>query len=247
MKENSKETNNRRFIKPPTPPKYEVKVKSKKKYWYIIPLLNVFGSLIVLGLLFLFKTKILYIIIYSIIIFPVFFFSGLIAFIRVYLDRHRIVGKITKWVSKNFIVANFYRQNKRFIKIVRTIDKENATFDYKGGIYCIDLDCVWYDENNHPNSFYLEGLPNPLKFAFSNDIKDFIATQLAENPKPAINKKGELIDISFSATTLQMLKKDKIFRELQRNPESEKFVMVLIGVIVLMIIALVIIVLVVGK
>lgn len=246
MNENSKETDNRRFITPPKPPKYEIKVKSKKKYWYIIPLLNIFGSLFVLGLLFLFKTKILYIIIYSIVIFPVFFFSGLVAFIRVYLDRHKIIGKVTKWVSKNFIIANFYRQNKRFVKIVRTI-KEDSTFKYKTGDYCVDLDCIWYDENNHPNSFYLEGIPNPLKFAFSEDIKTFIANQLAEDPKPAINDKGELIDVSFSATTLQLLKKDKIFKELQRNPESEKFVMILIGVVVLLIIALVIIVLVVAK
>lgn len=234
-------------LKPPVYDKVKYQVKSKTKYYYLVPLANIFGSLLILALFFVFQIKLLYTLLYVIFVFPFFFLSGIFFFIRLYLDKNKISGFIIKRLSKNYIIANMFKENKRLVKIVRKLDKEGKGFNYKEGFYCIDMDAIWFDQDNRPNSLYLENIPNPLIFEFSKNIKTFISEVLSSTPKIATDSDGKLIDISFSATTLQLLKKDKIFKDLQRNPESEKLVMILVGVIVLMLIALVIIVLVVSK
>lgn len=221
-------------------PKYEpkeekeiiYKVKSKRIWFYLVPILNIIGSIGLFAILWGLKISPIFLILYAIIVIPFFLFSGVAFFIRLYLDRRKISGAIIKRVAKNYIVANFFRENKRIEKVVSLI-KPDKTFSFNKGDYTVDLDAIWFDSDNRPNSLYLEGIPSPLLLEFHKDINKFITNVLQKNPEVATSKEGLPIDVSFSATTLQMLKKDKIFAELQRNPESEKLVYVLIGVIVL--------------
>lgn len=226
---------------PPKPPKIKIIPKSKGKLFYVLPAFTTTLSLIVLGLLFFFKTRMIWIILYGVFIFPVLFFSGLIFFVRLYLDRNKIKGEIIKKVSKNFIIANFYRENRRIKKVVVLINKDGKTFNYNKGIYCIDKETIWLDDNNHPNCFYLENLPNPIIFGFQEDTRRFLDVVLQEKSSIAKDKNGRLIDLSFSSETLQQFKKDKIFQELMRDAENTKMLYILFGILALSFIAIIIV------
>lgn len=216
------------------------KPKPKGRYFYIIPIITILLSILIGVLLFLFNVKLLYKILYFVIAFPFFSLGSLMFLIKVYMDRRKILGKAITTLSKNFIVANFFRENKRIDKVPRLVNDDGLTFNYKKGIYTIDRETIWYDDNNFPNAYYIEGLPNPILFGFDKDIKNFIKKFISDNPR----NEGELIDLSFSSKTLQLFKKDKIFAEFSRNPDAEKTSLILMGVVALSIIAIVIIVLV---
>lgn len=217
----------------PKPPKKDIiiKPKSNRLKFYIFPIISIFLSLLIFIILWLTNTRLLFIILYGILIFPLFFFSGIIFLIRLYLDKKRIKGKIIKKVSKNFIIANFYRENRRIDKIPLLINSDGQTFNYKKGLYMLSKSAIWLDENNYPNSYYVENIPNPLIFGFQKDINSFIKATLREDTKGAISDEGLLIDLSFSSETLAMFKKDKIFAEFMRDSGTMKIVYVLMGLI----------------
>lgn len=221
------------------------KVSTNKKWSYVIPISLIVVSILLFVVMYLFRVKVLYILIYGIIVFPILFLSGIFLLIRTYLDRRIITGKIIKKLSKNFIIANFYRENRRIYKIVRLINKDGITFKFNKGTYVIDMETIWLDGNNHPNAFYLENIPNPVKFEFQKDITKFIKQTLipiTDEDGEEVKKDNVSVDISFSAENLSLLKKDKIFQELSRNPSNDKMLMISLGLIALSLIAIVLVV-----
>jgi len=154
-------------------------------------------------------------------------------------DKDKINNKVLPMITKNFIVANFLKENKRTKKVYLLINSDGITTNYKNGLYTIDKNAVWYDENNYPNLYYFEGIPNPLILLSEKNIKKFISAVNNGSPNTALDDDGNLIDISFSSQNLQLFKQNKIFEELNKNPEATKTQLALFGIITALIIALI--------
>ena len=126
---------------------------------------------------------------------------------------------------------------------LNSFQKDGKTFNWKGGLYTVDFETIWYDEQKHPNCFYKEDIPNPLLFDFDTLLNKSIA-QINSGEKNAgvFTHKGHTIDLSYSSKNLQMFKKEKMLDEFHKNPESEKMLMYAGGIIVLCIFAIILIV-----
>jgi len=239
---------------PPLPPKYKEnerinnleknKIPNKRKLFYIIPIfiLLICGSIVV-GLV-LSKASAILLIFVGICISPFSLFAIIFLIIRIYLDFSKAKEFVIKKVSKNFLIADFFQENRRLKSVVVLLNDDGRSFTYKGGLYMIEEECVWFDMFNYPHSYYLPNIPNPLKFGFQKDIKSFIDNLLSNKVGNARDKEGNIIDISYSSKSLQLFKKDKIFSEFHKSPDTERNIMIALGVVGLCVIAIVIIVLV---
>lgn len=171
---------------------------------------------------------------------PLGLFALIGGIIKTFLDRKRIGAAITKRLTKNFVIADIFKNNKRMISRTLKINKDGITASDGEKDYVLDLEAIWYDEQNYPHIFYVENVPNGLSFSFEKEMKEGIEKLIGQKP---FIKGGKLIDVSYSSENLQKLKKDKFLEELHRPMMSDKeriMYLVLIGCCVLAIVVVII-------
>lgn len=216
------------------------KIKSMTKWFYIVP----FSLLFLCGFLIFYcftHFSIIITIVATIISFPFIIGSIIFLFVRFFVfERKKISKRIIKKLSKNFIIINFFKDNKRLEHKVCLINSDGLTCSDGKKEYTIDKESIWLDENNHPNQFNLVNLPNGLLFDFQTNINSFVKNLMDkfkdlsnEGNNIVVDKNNRTIDISYSSENLQLLKRDKIFNELHRNPNAEKMQMILIGALLI--------------
>lgn len=221
------------------------KLKFKPLKFYLIFTVNIiFGVLMVIFLI-LTKTKLLYTFLFVLFYFPVFVLSLLFIIIRFVIDQKRIKSAIVKKVAKNFIIAKFFTKNKRLEEYAIMLDKNSKSFKYAGGLYTIDLDCVFPNIDNRPCSFYVKGIPNPLKFNFEKYIEEYETN--FKNNEQTKDWEGKLIEVAYSSETLIDMSKDKFFHELHTSNTSGDIAKYIIIITALFIVAIVIIIIFLGK
>lgn len=209
---------------------------------YIIPVILIIICAIILVIAWT-KGSIVISIIATCILAPIIILCLIVLGVKVYMDRKRIKNfTVTKLsVSKRFIIANIYTSNRRLRKEAYNIDQDSISFTDGKKTYVIDEECVWFDERNFPNLFYIENIPNPVRFAFQDNMGRYIQ-ELLQSGLASKDNKGRMIDVSYSAENLQLLKKDKIFAELHKNPMMDKFLMIALGLVALAFVAIILII-----
>lgn len=207
-----------------------------------IILFMIFLPLIILVMLYVFKASIVITVIITMFLFPVFFLGNIFGAVKLYLDRHKIKNFATKKLSKRYIKAYIFSHNKRLLVRYCVLNKDGKTFKYNGGLYVLDKQCIWYDEENSPCSYYLENLPNPINFEFSEDIKTYIEDIIEHHKVVNKGKDGITVDVAFSSINLQKFKQEKIFADFMRNPATETMLYIALGLIGLAFITIIIII-----
>lgn len=216
----------------PKPEQKPVLPKSKSKYFYIPPLITLFISFVgFLFIIFVHKKIDVISVIFLILAIPLSFFSGIVLPVKLFIDRHKIKKKAMPHLTKNFIVANFLTNNMRIVQRLITLNKDGISFDIGNRTYIVDKRTIWYGAKNYPNSFYFPEIPNPIKFDTEGTINKFMKSVREQKLDNAIDFQGELVDISFSSTNLQLFKKNKIFDELNKSPNVEKTQLAMIGLL----------------
>lgn len=220
----------------PSPPKdfqeikYEIKKSSKKIYlvlWFLI-----FSS-VSITLYFVFTKQIVLSVIAGFITIPLTLMSLIIMAIKfIVYDYKKLRKTIIKKLSHNFIIADIFKNGKRIEEKVCLINEDGKTISDGKKDYVLDNKGVWYDGEGFPHLFYLDNLPNSVIFEFAEDLNKYVLT--LQEKKTIPSKNGILVDVSYSSENLQLLKKDKIFAELHRNPDTDKIIMLLIGAMIIM-------------
>jgi len=214
---------------------YNYKIPSKFNKSYKIPIIIIvlytIGFLIQVALIFFKKWSVGITFIYFIIGFGIIGLSSLVLFIKAYLDRRTIKNNLVKFANKNnCIIANFFTQHKVTEKKIIAIETDGISFKTGKETYIIDLDCVWKDTDGFSNLYYIKGLPNPLKFGFSKDIKTFLENLIKDEKLQ--NKNPLDCDVSYSSENLQKFKSDKFLEELHRPIGSNETRNIIIVVII---------------
>jgi len=223
----------------------EEKPKLKNiKLFYIFPILNIVLSIAIFCFLAFVVKKLFLIIIFLFLAVPLTLLSIIFLIARLIIDKKKISNKVIPIFTKNFIVARFFKENRRIEKIIRVLNPDGITFNYNKGLYCVDLECVWRDENNYPTSLYKEGIPNPIKIDFTEIFKEFnLAVSKGEKK---IIYKGQSVDLVFSSLNLETFKKNKIIEDFSKDPETTKIIMFMMLLLGLSFVAIIVIVLIKG-
>lgn len=148
------------------------------------------------------RIRLIYLIIYTVLCIPIFFFSVAFSLIKVYLDRRRISGAITKAISTNYVIANFIKENKRKEPIVCTLNKDGMSFDYNDGLYLINQEMIIWNDKNQPEGYWVYDDPE------QKDIYGLFAG--SDSPDKRL----------YSPQNLKKFQKDKFFSELHRDPSA---------------------------
>lgn len=196
-----------------------------------------FNIVVVLGLcIFFYSIKQIILFILCILFgFPIFVLSLLFYLIKLYRDKNKIKGFLINKLSKNFINAYFFTQNRKIKKLIFRVSGNEII--YNNGLYIIDEKCVWYNTDKEPIIFYLENIPNPIKFNFMKYIKKYDSAKIKSE---VLDDNLELLDLSYSSDGIQKFKKDKLFSELHKS-ETLINTSLLFGLIILVIIVIAII------
>ena len=108
--------------------------------------------------------------------------------------------------------------------------------EYKEGIYVVDIASVqFFTGDKKPIYFYIEGIPNPIRFDLKKYIERFI-TARRNNPDTLVyDDNKNLLDVSFSSSALEFYKNDNFLKKLQGkiSPEYMKIIMfclILVGI-----------------
>ena len=206
------------------------------------------AGLIVLPLitvsLFLFKVKILYIILFFIIFVPCFLFLIIANLIRLYI----IWGKVADWFvlnlnfNKAIVRANFFLDNKRIVR--KYFIYSGREIEYQKGLYMIDEKAIHIDSDNIPNVYYRFGCPNPIIFNLTKEFEVY-KKAVEDTPKGFIISAkgliGQFLDLSYSSENLRLFKDDKIFSELHKADKIDGMQLLIIGLIVVAIILIVVV------
>ena len=189
-----------------------------------------------------------WIIVFMVIAIPV-FLSGIVGLaIKLFFDRKKISDKVTELLSKNYIIADFYTSSKRIISAVRPINSDGISFSIGKREYTVDKEEIWYDSKKRPHSFYLPELPTPIKFNFAKTIGAYFEkVKEARKDKTALYQNTVENDLAFSSLNLQLLKKDKIFKDLntQEGTVSQKTMssmMVFAGAVIFVMLVVIIVI-----
>lgn len=209
----------------PEPEQIAKRKVSKMKYFLIFsPVLGI-GLLIYYFVVLWFKLYSLITILVFLFTIPIFLVNIATFFLTLFKLRRKIRNKVYPVFTKNYINAIFLTNNKRKIEFLAIINEDGFSFDLGKRSYLIDKNALFQNEKNESCSYYLPELPNPLIFDFEKGIMKFIEAINKGNPREATDFKGNIIDISYSSTNLQVFKKDKIFGDLHKNPENDKIVL----------------------
>jgi hypothetical protein len=220
---------------------------SNVKRIYIISAIILLIVLVINIAIWTFKVPLVFKILSGIISVPLLFALLVFIIIRLWLfgDFRTLKGNIVLKVTANYIIANFFLTQKRIVKRICLIEPDGITFLYGTGIYNVDYSCVYLDEENRPNSFYVPNLPNPLRL----DFMKYLKLALDSFRHSDVENFNEDLDVIYSAENLKLFKKDKFLEEFHRdNSEAlNKMIMYIIAIAVISMIAIVIIVIVLNK
>lgn len=146
------------------------------------------------------------------------------SFIRLYLDKNRILNKIIPVLPKNFIKAIFFLPQKKQLERICLLNNDGISFNIKDAKYIIDADKIFFDEQKYPCGYWLPNIPNQIGFN--------------------LNDEKQIKGINYSSQNLEIFFKDKMFKELhqQITPETLKLLYMAFGIIGLFIVALIIII-----
>lgn len=160
--------------------------------------------------------------------------------VKFYLDLKKLKQWILPVMTPNFIRAFFLTNNRQIIDFLVKVNADGMSFDIDNRTYIIDKKTMWSDSKRQPSSLYFPDIPNPIKINPEKQIDNFMKNIRSGHLDKNTDSEGELVDISFSSTNLQLFKKSKIFDDLNKNPSAEKMQLALIGVIIFLIIVLII-------
>ena len=221
----------------PAPPGYlpnaekVYKIAKKGNKLYIGGFIAIFLSVSAI-LYFAFNRQIVLTMIASFIAIPIILLSLIIMIAKFFIYDFRKVKKIIiKKLSHNFIILDIFKSGKRIDQKVCLINDDGKTATDGKKDYTIDNKGVWFDWEGYPHVFVLDNLPNNVLFDFGEDLDEYVKSLNEQESIP--EKEGVLIDVSYSSSNLQLLKKDKIFSELHKDPEANKIIMLLIGALII--------------
>lgn len=213
----------------------EKQVNKKIFKWYIIFGIVFFLVVAVSVIFFLLRIRILYLILWIILAIPIFLGSIIVILIRLYIDRNKIKSFVWKRLSKNVVIIEIFTKNKKKKRFALRIT--GTEFIWKGGLYLIDEKAVWFDKNNYPTLHYFEGIPNPLLFNFEYYLMKY---NNAKDKTSVKDEQSNIIDVSYSSTTLQQFKKDKLFSELHKSSiENITPLLMILGIVVVIVLLVV--------
>lgn len=226
----------------PKPPKPDDKEEKKIKYshpgtskWpYVMFTIGLLFCIAIPFVMLKFAGSFIFFILSLFLCVPLGLFFLIGGIIKTYMDRKRINAYLIKKLTKNFIIAEVFKQNKRKEFKTLKINKDALTASDGDKDYLIDLDAVWYDERNYPHIHYVENIPNGLLFNFQKNLLKFVDDFKKKLPTfdDIFNM---IVDISYSSQSLQLLKKDKLVSELHKANMDDKeriAYLILIGVII---------------
>lgn len=225
-------------------------IKSKAKYFYVIPLINILLFIIVSILLIVFKVTFIWLFIYFIFSIPFFIANIGVLMARLFFDKKKIKKELIVRLSKNFLIARFITTTGKIIEeIVKPIKSDDyLTFTYEDGLYIVEPKCIRYNERNHPVSHYILGVPNPIDFKILMDeLENFLDKIRKLKPNEILtnleNDSGKLMDLSFTSTNLQQFKKAKLFQDFfTTGEEMNKMMAIFVIMVIVFVIAIVIII-----
>lgn len=146
--------------------------------------------------------------------------------------------------KKDFVIAVFFSANKKLYIEKKELLEDKKTFKHDNGLYVIDNSAQqFYTNKGEPVFFYVENIPNPLKFNFVSELEKYITEKNKNIFTEVRNKNNEIIDISYSSLNLLKLKQDLSISHLhsQMTPTHLKIIFMLIGVLALSLITIIII------
>lgn len=218
---------------------YELTLPNKWLKWYLAPL----SILIITTFFYLFllsqKLNIILIIIMTVTYIPLSLITIVIMCIRFFLfDFGNLKSFIFKFFKDNYLIANFYTSSKKLISKVVFLNREGTFFIYQNGLYLVNPECIWLDNDKNPNSFYKLNQPNPLKFNFNYNVKKFHKALNDSIEKgiffPPLDDEGEEIIIGYDSVSIKKFNDEKVLKDFHQDPEQNKIIMMLIGGMVIL-------------
>lgn len=196
------------------------------------------GITLIIGSVFviLLKISVVLKLFWFLLVIPVFLLNSMVFLIKLYRDKNKISSFFIEKLSRNFVKAHFFTDNRR-IELITKRTPDNK-FKYKGGLYFLDENCIYLDIDKIPNIFYKLGIPNPLKFNFWALIEKYMK---ADNREMVTDDEGNPIDLSYSSESIMKFKDDKIFAELHNaNSLANNWVwLLIIGVLFVIVLILI--------
>lgn len=162
----------------------------------------------------------------------------------------RIFFKLNEKQIKDLLKVTMFTQTGK-LKIFFVKPSVDADFSYNKGLYVVDDNAKYWD-GGYYNSYYVEGLPAPLKLKRKSNVQDYYKS--VEKIKEALlNGQGfndiqetdieNLISFSHSAKQLGEYKKDKMFSDMHKSKDGDKILMAVMGFGIVGFICMVIVVL----
>lgn len=125
-------------------------------------------------------------------------------------DLGKVLDEAKIYFNNDFIVAIFFKENRVIVPILSKVDNEGV-FQYRKLPYITDKSANFISVGKVVIAFYIEGLPNPLKFNFRKYIEEYIQKK-KENPDLVIRDfDGQIVDVAFTSANLRDYKRAKIF------------------------------------
>lgn len=139
-------------------------------------------------------------------------------------DMPNKIEDIKILISNKYVLAIFFTKYRTIIPIVKKIDNDGS-FNYgrgdNKGTYFVDKSASFISSGKIMVLFYMENIPNPLKFDFKKYLDKFIRLK-SENPKANVKDfEEETIDVSFSSQNIREFKKYKMFQEFFRDYQND--------------------------
>lgn len=219
-------------------------INTKLSRKYIIFTLNSFAFIIWMIVVVLIIKNLIVFLLSLIIGFPIFILSILINLIMLIRDRNIIKSMLVKSISRNFIIARFWYDNKKCKDVAFRM---TSTFiNYEKGIYIVHEDDIYSNESNQPMINFIYGIPNSIHFDMMSYRNKFwtLMEKHGKNMQHNLvfyDKDKRQIDVTYSAESLQKFKVDKILDDMH-TPPSNKGQSILIILVILVLIVLIIII-----
>lgn len=238
-------------------PKPKIKVQNKTPYHYIFTGILLLLSICSVLIPAIFGVNIIFIVIISIFMFPVFSVSLLYLAVRIYIDWNKIKGVLIVNLPTEYIILNFFMPQKKIKKVIALINNDGVSCNVGKRKYIVEQDCIWLDDKGRPNQYHLPNIPNPIKFNFGKYLEEFfkalkdgiknaktgdnIVEQIQLELEKLKDWDNKPVDIAYSSENLEKLKNDKIFSEFHEKPSMNDIMKVVVVMSILLGIALLII------
>ncbi len=167
-----------------------------------------------------------------------FAFSGVIGGIKLIKDRRKILGKLIKKFSNNYVIANFFDSSKRLRKEVCLIRNGREIY-IKNKLHIINYECIWLDDNRQPNIFFYTEIPNSIDFRFNTHIKKFRDVKGKERLF-VTDTQGLPIDVAFDSESLKRFKEDTFATNIIKGEKPKPALTIIIIIVAVIVVILLI-------